>query len=149
MKSAKGELAMNSNRISACFAIPLIGSLLTACGGFTRTPEQWTEDTYKLLESKSGDVQKCYNEQLKKNPLLEGKVTVDFIVHNRTGQVAKVRVDAAKTTAGDPVRKCVVDNVEDLKLGPPDANTGKATFTWEFTKEIVKSPAPEGDKPAT
>jgi hypothetical protein len=123
---------------------------LAACGGYARTPEQWTEDTYKLLESKSGDVQKCYNEQLKKNPLLEGKVTVDFIVHNRTGQVAKVRVDAAKTTAGDPVRKCVVDNVEDLKLGPPDANTGKATFTWEFTKEIVKSPTPPaGEKPAT
>ena len=130
--------------------LPIIATTLLACGGFTRTPEQWTEDTYKLLESKSGDVTTCYNEALKKNPLLEGKVTVDFIVHNKTGQVAKVRVDANKTTAADPARKCVVKAVEDLKLGPPDANTGKATFTWEFKREIVKEAAPvEGDKPAT
>lgn len=130
--------------------LPIVATTLLACGGFARTPEQWTEDTYKLLESKSGDVQTCYNDALKKNPLLEGKVTVDFIVHNRTGQVAKVRVDANKTTAADPARKCVVNAVEDLKLGPPDANTGKATFTWEFKREIVKeAPPAEGDKPAT
>jgi hypothetical protein len=129
----------------------LLSALAVGCGGNARTPEQWTEDTYKLLETKSPDVQSCYNEELKKNPLLEGKVTVDFIIHNRTGQFGKVRVDANKSTAADPVRKCVLKAVEDLKLGPPDANTGKATFTWEFKREIVKepAPAPAGDKPAT
>ncbi len=130
--------------------LPLLATTFLACGGFARTPEQWTEDTYKLLESKSGDMTTCYNKALEKNPLLEGTVTVDFIVHNKTGQVAKVRVDANKSTAADPARKCVVDAVQDLKLGPPDANTGKATFTWEFKREIVKQTAPaEGDKPAT
>jgi hypothetical protein len=127
----------------------LLAAFVAGCGGNARTPEQWTEDTYKLLESKSSDVQACYNEELKKNPLLEGKVTVDFVIQNRTGQFAKVRVDANKSTAADPARKCVLKAVEDLKLGPPDQNTGKATFTWEFKREIVKEPAPTETKPAT
>lgn len=130
--------------------LPIVATTLLACGGNARTPEQWTEDTYKLLETKNADVVTCYNEALKKNPLLEGQVTVDFIIHNKTGQFAKVRVDANKSTAAEPARKCVVDAVQDLKLGPPDANTGKATFTWEFKREIIKEEAPaEGEKPAT
>ncbi|MBL8743179.1 MAG: AgmX/PglI C-terminal domain-containing protein, partial [Myxococcales bacterium] len=97
-------------------------SLLAGCGGaMTRTEAQWTEDTYKLLETQNEAIKKCYNDELKKNPRLEGSVVVDFHVDNKTGRFKKVRIDKKKTTAGDPVRKCVTQVVQDLKLTPGDS----------------------------
>ncbi len=117
-------------------------SSLVGCGGYTRTPSQWTEDTYKLLETKNESIQKCYNSELKKNPGLEGMVTVDFHVDNRTGRVRKVKIDKQKTTAGDPVRKCVTTAIQDLKLTPPDANDGQAKFQWEFKANVAPADPP-------
>lgn len=117
-------------------------SLLAGCGGaMTRTEAQWTEDTYKLLETQNEAIKKCYNDELKKNPRLEGSVVVDFHVDNKTGRFKKVRIDKKKTTAGDPVRKCVTSVVQDLKLSPGDVNDGQASFTWEFKANVTEEPA--------
>ncbi len=113
-----------------------------ACGGYTRTPEQWTEDTRQMLEAQNEFIKSCYNRELKSNPKLEGNVTVKFLVENGTGRVKRVKLDDSGTTAGDPVRKCVMENIKDLRIKPPDANDGRATFVWEF-KATVPAPEPE------
>ena len=117
-------------------------SLVAGCGGaVTRTQAQWTEDTYKLLETQNEAIQKCYNTELKKNPQLAGTVVLDFHVDNKTGRFKRVKIDKKKTTAGDPVRKCVTQVVQDLKLSPGDVNDGQANFTWEFKANVTEEPA--------
>lgn len=130
------------NKLSLALSLPFalgLASLGTGCGGYTRTPDQWTEDTYKVLESQNDGIKKCYAEALKKNANLEGKVTVSFVVENKTGRIRRAKVDGAKTTAGDPVRRCVLEALKDQRITPPDANNGRATFTWEFKRNIVKT----------
>jgi hypothetical protein len=120
----------------------------TACGGYTRTPEQWTEDTRQMLEAQSEFIKTCYNRELKQNPKLEGNVSVKFLVENGSGRVKRVKIDDAGTTAGDPVRKCVMENIKDLRIKPPDANDGRATFTWEFKATIPSADEPAADAAA-
>ena len=43
-----------------------------------------------------------------------------------------VKIDNGRSTAGEPIRKCVLDALQDLKLTPADKNEGRAQFTWEF-----------------
>jgi len=136
-------------KTTAALTITAALSLLAGCGGgaTTRTPAQWTEDTYKLLETQNEAIKTCYNSELKKNPKLEGTVVVDFHVDNKTGNIKKVRIDKKKTTAGDPVRKCVTQVVQDLKLTPGDTNDGQANFSWEFKANVTE--APEETPPAS
>lgn len=121
----------------------------TACGGYTRTPEQWTEDTRQMLEAQNEFIKSCYNRELKGNPKLEGNVTVKFLVENGSGRVKRVKLDDSGTTAGDPVRKCVMENIKDLRIKPPDANDGRATFTWEFKATIPAATEPAEPAPAS
>ncbi len=126
-----------------------LAPLAVGCGGYTRTPEQWSEDTHKLFEQQSEFIKNCYARELQQNPKLEGTVAVTFVVHNGSGKVGRVKLDDARTTAGDPVRKCVMDNIKDLKLKPEDANTGKGTFTWEFKAIIPPADPAPAETPAS
>lgn len=133
------------NKLTLALALAFT-SVAIGCGGYTRTPDQWTEDTYKALESHNGEVKKCYEEALKKNQNLEGTVTINFVVENKTGRIRKAKVDGGKTTAGEPVRRCVLESLKDQRITPPDANNGRATYTWEFKRNVVK---PADAPPAT
>lgn len=117
-------------------AVALIGSV--GCGGYARTPDQWTDDTTKLLDAQSETIRACYEKTLKGNPKLQGQVTVSFIVEDKTGRVRKAKIDTNRTTAGDPVRKCVLDALRDLKLTPPDEAQGRASFQWDFHPIYIK-----------
>lgn len=127
--------------------LALVAASATACGGYTRTPEQWTEDTRQMLEAQNEFIKSCYNRELKANPKLEGNVTVKFLVENGSGRVKRVKLDDSGTTAGDPVRKCVMENIKDLRIKPPDANDGRATFTWEFKATVPPAEEAPADAP--
>lgn len=133
---------MSTIKLSALLPLALLAGTAVGCGGYTRTPEQWTEDTRQVLEAQNDFIKSCYNRELKQNNKLEGTVTVTFLVENDTGRIKKVKLDDSKTTAGDPVRKCVMDNIKDLRLKPPDWNNGRGSFTWEF-KAIEPPPVEE------
>ncbi|NUP10322.1 MAG: AgmX/PglI C-terminal domain-containing protein [Polyangiaceae bacterium] len=124
-------------KLTVC-SLALASSLAIGCGGYARTPDQWVDDTNKVLEAQNQPIKECYNKALRSNPKLEGNVVVNFVVENDTGRLRKARIDTSRTTAGEPIRKCVLDAVRDLKLTPADANTGKATYTWEFKAVYVK-----------
>ena len=66
---------------------------------------------------------------------------VRFDVAPDTGQITKVAVDEAKSSAPAPVRECVTTALQGLVLKPGDSNPGKATFAWEF-KANPAAPAP-------
>jgi hypothetical protein len=109
-------------------AVPL------AVGCIARSPEQYRDDTAKLLETKSGEIKDCYDAHIKDetNRNARGSVVVEFKVKEDTGTFEAVRADDKRSTAPAAVQSCVVDAIGDLALKPADAREGDATFTWEF-----------------
>jgi hypothetical protein len=103
----------------------------------------YAADTQKVLESKSADIKKCYDEALKAKQDLAGKVTVKFTVKNETGELTNIQIDPANTTGAQPLQGCVTAALQGLKLTPPDEKEGIATYSWEFQA----SPAPAGAAP--
>lgn len=131
------------HRFCAPLALTLAAALsLVGCGGDARSPADWEQDTQKMLEGSNEAIKSCYNAELQKNRKLNGTVTVTFTIVRGNGHVKKPRVDQARTTGGDALKKCVIDNIQDLKLSPPDANHGEATYTWIFNSSEAAAPAP-------
>jgi TonB family protein len=120
---------MKSQLISG-LALGLLASA-TACGT-ARDVDAYRSDTQKLLDSRSSQLQSCYDDALKSNRKLSGTVTVQFVVEKESGQVVKATIDTAKSTAPPALGQCVLRVVEGLKLEPPDKNEGQATFVYEF-----------------
>jgi hypothetical protein len=113
----------------------LAASLLacaTACSGTARGLEAYRTDTGNLLETRSAQIKRCYDDALKTDDKLTGTVTVQFIVEQKTGVIANAAVAADKTTAPPALGQCVVKAVDGLVLAPPDRNEGRATFVYEF-----------------
>jgi len=119
-----------------------LAALSAGCSFAARTPEMYASDTQKVLESKSADIKKCYDDALKGKQDLAGRVTVKFTVKNETGELTNVQLDPANTTAVEPLPGCVTAALQGLKLTPPDDKEGLATFTWEFAS------GPAGAAPA-
>ncbi|MGE5186118.1 MAG: AgmX/PglI C-terminal domain-containing protein [Acidobacteriota bacterium] len=111
-------------------AIALIA--LAACGGTARGLEAYRTDTQKLLDTRTGQIQSCYDSALKADAKAGGTVAIQFTVAKKTGEVTNATIDKAKTTAPDSVGGCVLEAVKGLKLDPPDRNEGQATFVYEF-----------------
>jgi hypothetical protein len=114
----------------------------SACSGTARGLEAYRTDTQKLLDTRSAQLQSCYDDALKGNNKLAGTVTVQFVVEKKSGTIANAVVDAARSTAPPPLGDCVVKAVDGLKLDPADRNEGRATFVYEF------KPAASGAKPS-
>jgi hypothetical protein len=107
-------------------------AMVAACAGTKRSPQAYRVDTRKALETRSGQIKSCYDELLEKEPAAAGTVTVRFVVEKETGAFAKAAADPSKSTAREPLVACVLDAIHGLKLDPPDANEGQATFSYEL-----------------
>jgi hypothetical protein len=133
-------------------ALVSLAALAAGCSVAARSPEMYAADTQKVLETKSADIKKCYDDALKTNQQLAGKVTVKFTVKTETGELSGVQLDPANTTAPDPLPACVTGALVGLKLAPPDDKEGLATFTWEFqvggAGAPAAAPAPAAAAPA-
>ena len=110
----------------------LIAVFAAGCTFIARGPEQYRDDTRALLETKTGSIQACYDEALKQDPSLSGKVTVHFTVEKKTGTIKDVEVDKERTTAPSSLASCVARAIDGLQLTPEDQRDGVATFTWDF-----------------
>jgi hypothetical protein len=105
---------------------------IAACAGTARRPTAYRDDTGKLLETRSAQLQSCYSDALKSDAKLSGTVTVQFVVEKNTGMVSQASVDQSKSTAPAVLGDCVVKAIDGLTLAPPDRNEGRATFVYEF-----------------
>ena len=127
MKGIQEELNMTKSFALVGFALAAIITG-TGCNGAIRTAEPYRDDVAKVLESKNGDVKACYDNALKTNKTLSGKVTVHFGVEMKTGAFKDIKAD------GPPeLSTCVSTALTGLVLTPGDSNNGDATFVYEFT----------------
>jgi hypothetical protein len=115
---------------------------LAGCSFAARSPEMYRDDTAALLETRSPQVKSCYDEVLKTDKTLQGRVTVQFTVEHDTGNVTNVSADPAGTTAPATLTSCVVNSLQGLVLNPPDKRDGKASFVYEFTFGAPGAPTP-------
>lgn len=115
------------------------------CSMAARDPNMYAQDTQKVLESRNDTIKSCYDQALKVDSKVAGTVTIKFTVKPDTGELVDAKIDAAGTTAPEPLSQCVLTSIQGLKLVPPDDQEGLATFTWNFQ---VGAPPPPGAAPA-
>ncbi|MBW2452942.1 MAG: AgmX/PglI C-terminal domain-containing protein [Deltaproteobacteria bacterium] len=129
---------------TALCATLAIGSV--ACTFIARPPEQYRDDTQAVLAAAGGNLKACYDGVIMNDKNAKGTVTVKFTVEPETGVITKAKVDEANSTAPAPVQDCVVQTLGGLKLDPPDAREGQATFSYQFDiapqKQLPPAPAP-------
>ena len=82
-----------------------------------------------LIRQRLSAIRACYETQLRRNPQLAGKVTVDFTIQT-TGAVSGVR--ASENTTGDAaVATCVTGVVSRFRWNPGPEG-GSVTFSYPF-----------------
>lgn len=111
------------------------------CSYHARDADSYRKATREMLETRSGDIQGCYDSQLKNAPDASGTVVVRFTVKAETGAVVNAQFDEVASSAPASLGECVVAALDGLVLDPPDARDGDATFQWEFK---AKAAAPAG-----
>ena len=82
-----------------------------------------------LIRQRLSAIRACYERELRRNPQLAGKVTVDFTIQT-TGSVSGVR--ASENTTGDSaVATCVTGVVQRFRWNPGPEG-GSVTFSYPF-----------------
>jgi hypothetical protein len=122
--------------ISLALALGLTSS---ACSFLARDTETYERDTSTLLDTRSSQLQACYDQELARNPDMAGKLTVTFTVEKKTGKITQLAWDKSRTTVGDTLATCVVSALEGLELAEPDQRDGVASFSYTFRNN---KPAP-------
>jgi len=74
-------------------------------------------------------IQICYEQQLRRNPGLQGKVTVEFTIE-QSGTVSKA-VATSNTTNDPAVASCVVDTVKRFRFNPGPEG-GSVSYSYPF-----------------
>lgn len=115
--------------------LPLIGILAfsSACEFHARGPDDYRNATRAVIETRSAQIQSCYDEVLKTDANAAGSVVVHFTVKEETGAIVGAEVKP-ESTAAPAIGQCIVQALDGLKLDPPDEREGDATFVWEFAK---------------
>ena len=121
---------MNNKTLALTTALILAPAL--GCSFYARGPEDYADDTQKVLAKDNDNVRACYDEVRATDPSAAGKVTVTFTVEKKTGAFKSAAIDKDKTTAPDSLATCVLSAVEGKSLKPEDARDGMATFVYEF-----------------
>lgn len=120
------------SRTTILMAASLLTLSLGGCSFHARDAESYRKITREALETKSGDIKSCYDKELEKDPTLSGTVIVTFTVEKDTGVFKDIDVKNKESTAPKALTRCVKNALEGLKIDPPDARDGKATFTWNL-----------------
>lgn len=126
-------------RVSAVGAavVGLLG-LASGCEFHARSPEDYRSVTRALIETRTSQIQSCYDATLKTDKEAKGSVVVHFFVQPDTGALSDVEA-LPSSSAPEALQQCVVTALGGLVLQPPDARQGDATFSFEFTANGVKA----------
>src|SRR5690606_6060100 len=90
----------------------------------------------EVSQQRRSDIRACYEAGVRKNPLLEGRVTYRFVVAS-AGEVE--RVDVEQTTLGSPaVLKCISRLIEGLRFDPPEGG-GSTVVRYPFHFQIGRA----------
>lgn len=108
------------------------GLASSACSFIARDTPTYERDTSALLDTRSGQLQSCYDDELKRNPDMAGKLTINFTVEKKTGKVTALAWDKSQTTVSETLATCVITALDGLALAEPDQRDGVATFSYTF-----------------
>jgi TonB family protein len=84
----------------------------------------------KVVKSRLTAIKMCYEKALKKNPTLEGKLSVRFTI-GTSGRVTSASVSS--DTLGDPeVSSCVISKVKTFAFSKPEGGSVEYVFPFVF-----------------
>jgi hypothetical protein len=121
----------SAKQVSAVAALLGLLSVAAGCEFHARSPEDYRNVTRALIETRTSQIQSCYDAALKTDKGANGTVTVHFFVQEDTGALNNIEA-LPSSTAPEALQQCVVTALEGLVLQPPDARKGDATFSFEF-----------------
>jgi hypothetical protein len=131
-------LTKSAKQVSAVLALASLLGAAAGCEFHARSPEDYRSVTRALIETRTSQIQSCYDDALKTNKEAKGNVTVHFFVVEDTGALDKIEA-LPSSTAPEALQQCVVTALQGLVLQPPDARKGDATFSFEFSANSVKA----------
>ncbi|MFW6067491.1 MAG: TonB family protein [Myxococcota bacterium] len=88
-----------------------------------------TSVVQRQIRARLRAIQRCYENELRKDPSLAGKVTVEFTIEQR-GNVTGARA-AQNTTGSSAVERCVVNTIRRFRFNPGPEG-GSVTFSYPF-----------------
>lgn len=109
-----------------------VGLTSSACSFIARDTPTYERDTSALLDTRAGQLQACYDQELARNPDMAGKLTVTFTVEKQSGKITQLAWDKSRTTVSDSLATCVISAIDGLELAEPDQRDGVATFSYTF-----------------
>ena len=83
----------------------------------------------QMIKTRIGAIRACYERELKRNPTLAGKVTIQFTIEER-GNVSGVKV-AENTTGDTAVGQCVANAIQRFRFNPGPEG-GSVSFSYPF-----------------
>lgn len=85
----------------------------------------------RVINSHSGAIEYCYNQELKINPNLKGEVIVEFTI-SPDGHVTRARI-VSSTLNNPKVERCIVNNIRRWRDFPKiDTAAGEVTIRQKF-----------------
>ncbi|MBI5609633.1 MAG: AgmX/PglI C-terminal domain-containing protein [Deltaproteobacteria bacterium] len=106
-------------------------------------------DVAKHLRQRQSALSSCYQEQLKRNPDLRGKVRLRWTI-DRSGTAVNVEVEQ-NTTGSVELGQCLVHKIKAIHFDPP--KSGTCTIAWPMVFNTPGGPAeiaaPQAPPPVT
>jgi len=84
----------------------------------------------RVIKRQLRAIQRCYENELRRNPTLSGKVVVEFTIQP-TGSVTEARA-TANTTNDEAVASCVLSTIRRFRFNDPAPEGGSVTFSYPF-----------------
>lgn len=86
-----------------------------------------------VIKRNMSQIRYCYQRQLAKNPTLNGKIKVKFVIA-KDGSVSKASIDSSTMGgAGKPVQSCIVGRFKKFKFPKPNGGIVIVKYPFIFT----------------
>jgi hypothetical protein len=86
----------------------------------------------RIVRQNQGRILNCYQGGLAKNPGLQGRVAVAFVI-GRDGAVSTAQDTAGSDLPDTAVRQCVVRSFLNISFPEPKGGTVNVTYPFTFT----------------
>jgi hypothetical protein len=86
-----------------------------------------------VIKRNMSQIRYCYQRQLAKNPSLNGKIKVKFVIA-KDGSVSKASIDSSTMGGGGkPVESCIVGRFKKFKFPQPNGGIVIVKYPFIFT----------------
>ena len=84
----------------------------------------------KVIQEHASQIRYCYEQELQRDPRLEGKVVVKWII-NGDGHASGAQVDQGTTLGNERVQRCMMDRIQSWEFPKPKGG-GIAVITYPW-----------------